>query len=50
MRRYLSTALTLLALISAIPLLGACNTVAGVGRDTSDAGHVLSHDADHAPR
>jgi predicted small secreted protein len=50
MRRFLSTALTLLALVSAIPLLGACNTVAGVGRDTTDAGRVLTHDADHAVR
>ncbi len=48
MRRYLSTALTLLVLISAVPLLGACNTVAGVGRDTSDAGRVLTHDANNA--
>ena len=50
MRKYLSAVLTLLVLMSAIPLLGACNTVAGVGRDTSDAGRNLTHDADHGPR
>jgi len=50
MRKYLSIVLTLLALVSAIPLLSACNTVAGVGRDTSDAGHVVTYDANHTAR
>jgi predicted small secreted protein len=50
MRKYLSIALTLLGLIGTIPLLGACNTVAGVGRDASDAGRVVTHDANHADR
>ena len=48
MRKHLSIALTLLALLGTLPLLGACHTVAGMGRDASDAGHVVTHDADHA--
>jgi predicted small secreted protein len=50
MRKSLSIALTLLLLITAAPLLGACHTTAGAGQDISDAGHVITHDADrHAP-
>jgi predicted small secreted protein len=45
MRKNLSIALTLLALVGIAPLLGACNTTAGAGRDISDAGHVITHDA-----
>ena len=41
-------ALTLFALVCAAPLLGACNTTAGAGKDISDAGHVITHDANHA--
>jgi predicted small secreted protein len=50
MRKNLSIVLTLLALIGATPLLSACNTVAGAGRDVSDAGHVVSYDANHTAR
>ncbi len=45
MRTKLSIALTLLVLIGAAPLLGACHTTAGAGRDISDPGHVITHDA-----
>ena len=46
MRRNLSIAFAVLALIGLAPLLGACNTTAGLGRDISDGGHVITHDAD----
>jgi predicted small secreted protein len=45
MRKNLSIVLTLLALVGIAPLLGACNTTAGAGRDMSDAGHAITHDA-----
>ena len=48
MRKNLSIALTLLALVGIAPLLGACNTTAGVGRDISDGGHAITHDANSA--
>ena len=47
MRKYLSIVLTALALMSAASVLSACNTVAGMGRDTSDAGRMVTHDANH---
>ncbi len=46
MRRNLSIALTLLALLGVAPLLGACHTTAGAGQDISATGHALTHDAD----
>jgi predicted small secreted protein len=50
MRTYLPVALTLLLLIAAAPLLGACHTTAGAGEDLSSAGHELTHSADqHTP-
>jgi len=43
-------ALTLLALLGVVPLLGACHTTAGAGEDLSDAGHAIEKSADkHAP-
>jgi predicted small secreted protein len=45
MKSKLSIALTLLALISAAPLLGACHTAAGAGQDISATGHVLTNSA-----
>ncbi len=47
MRRKLSIALTLLALIGVAPLLGACNTAAGAGEDLSAGGHAITHEANH---
>ena len=39
---------TLLALAMAMPLLSACNTTAGVGKDVSAGGHALTNAADKA--
>jgi predicted small secreted protein len=42
--------LALLALLSAAPLLGACNTVAGAGQDISKTGDAIERSANkHAP-
>jgi predicted small secreted protein len=50
MRKHLSIALTLLLLISAVPLLGACHTTAGAGEDLSATGHAITNDAvKHTP-
>jgi predicted small secreted protein len=46
MRKNLSIALALLALIGLAPLLGACNTTAGAGEDISAGGHAITHEAD----
>jgi predicted small secreted protein len=46
MRKNPSIALTLLALIGAAPLLGACHTTAGAGEDISATGHALTHSAE----
>jgi predicted small secreted protein len=46
MRKHLSLALALLALLAAAPLLGACHTTAGAGEDISSAGHAITNDAD----
>jgi predicted small secreted protein len=40
--------LMILALVAAGLTLSACNTVAGAGRDVSDAGHAVTHTADDA--
>jgi entericidin B len=50
MRKKVSLCLTLLAIIGLAPLLGACNTTAGVGEDLSAGGHALTNSAEkHAP-
>lgn len=42
--------LALLALLGAAPLLGACNTVAGAGKDISKTGDAIERSANkHAP-
>ncbi len=46
MRTNLSIALTLLVLVAAVPLLGACNTTAGAGEDISATGHAITHSAE----
>ena len=48
MRRSLSLLLPLLALLAAVPLLAACNTVAGAGQDLSNAGHAVTNGAEGA--
>jgi predicted small secreted protein len=45
MRKNLTIALTLLALMAAVPLLGACHATAGAGQDISATGHVLTNSA-----
>jgi predicted small secreted protein len=50
MRKNITLALTLLAVIGLAPMLGACHTTAGAGEDLSAGGHALTHSADkHAP-
>jgi len=50
MRKNLSIALTLLALIGIAPVLGGCHTTAGAGKDISATGHALTDSAQkHAP-
>jgi predicted small secreted protein len=50
MRKNLSIALTLLAILAAAPLLAACQTTAGAGKDISAGGHALTQSAEkHAP-
>jgi predicted small secreted protein len=50
MRKNLSIALTIVALIAAAPLLSACQTTAGAGQDISAGGRALTNSAEkHAP-
>ncbi len=50
MRKKISIALALLALIGIAPLLGACHTTAGAGRDISATGHAITNSAEkHTP-
>jgi predicted small secreted protein len=50
MPKHFLRALTLLALLGAAPLLGACHTTAGAGEDISHAGKAIEHSAEkHAP-
>ena len=44
-RTNISIALTLLALIGLAPMLGACHTTAGAGKDISAGGHAITHTA-----
>ena len=42
--------LTLIALLGAVPLLTACNTTAGAGKDISKVGDVIEEEAvEHTP-
>jgi len=45
MRKTFSIALTLLMLLGAAPLLGACHTMAGAGQDISETGNALTNSA-----
>ena len=50
MRKTISLSLTLLMLLGAVSLLGACHTAAGAGEDVSATGHALTNSADkHTP-
>lgn len=42
--------LTMIALLGAAPLLGACNTTAGAGKDISKVGDKIEEEAvEHTP-
>jgi len=43
-----TTALALLALLAAAPLLSACHTAAGAAQDVSNAGQVVKKDVQSA--
>lgn len=44
------SALIMFVLLGVIPLLSACQTTAGAGRDTSGTGHAITDSAErHAP-
>jgi entericidin B len=50
MRKNITLALTLLALIGIAPMLAACNTAAGAGQDLAAGGHAITNSAEkHAP-
>jgi entericidin B len=50
MRKNFSIAFTLLVLVALAPLLGACQTAAGVGQDLSAGGKAITNSAEkHAP-
>jgi len=46
MQKKLITALTLLSLVAAAPLLSACHTTAGAGQDISATGKAIEKSAD----
>jgi predicted small secreted protein len=48
MYKRMMSALTLILLLGAAPLLGACHTTAGVGEDISKAGNAIERSADRA--
>jgi predicted small secreted protein len=49
-RRTTILTLTLIALLGAVPLLGACNTTAGAGKDISKVGDAIEEEAvEHTP-
>jgi predicted small secreted protein len=50
MRAKLFVALTMFILLGVAPLLGACQTTAGAGKDISNTGHAITNSAEqHAP-
>ena len=50
MHKYIPQMLAFLVLLGLAPLLGACNTTAGVGEDLSAGGHAITNTAErHAP-
>lgn len=46
MRSHSTVVLTILTLLVAAPLLGACQTTAGVGEDISAGGRALTNSAE----
>jgi predicted small secreted protein len=50
MRRKFAVALAILTMLGAAPLLSACYTAQGAGKDVQAAGHGISHEAgEHTP-
>lgn len=45
MRKWVKACLMVLALMSTVPLLSACNTTAGAGRDISNTGQAIERSA-----
>jgi predicted small secreted protein len=45
-RKHLAWSFAVLLLLGAMPLLSACNTVAGAGQDVSATGHAVTKGAD----
>ncbi len=45
MSNILATCLTLATLLASVPLLSACNTTAGAGKDISNTGQAISNGA-----
>ena len=43
--RKMTLSLTLLALLATVPLLGACNTTAGAGKDIANTGCAIENSA-----
>ena len=46
MTKQLSITLALLVLVAAMPLLAACHTTAGAGKDISATGHAMTNSAE----
>jgi predicted small secreted protein len=46
MRRKIATLITLAVLAATAPLLSACYTTAGAGKDLQSAGHSMTNSAD----
>jgi predicted small secreted protein len=46
MRRKIAIMIALASLVATAPLLSACYTTAGAGRDLQAAGHGITHSAD----
>ncbi len=50
MRKTFGLVMALVALIGLAPMLGACNTTAGAGRDISNTGKAITNSAvQHTP-
>ena len=47
MRKIVQRIAPLLILLAAVPLLAACNTMAGAGKDISNTGNAISNSAEH---
>ena len=48
MKKYLKITLCTLLLLAALPVLSACNTMEGIGRDFKSAGEAITGSASNA--